>query len=99
MKKALNKKRLDQLEALKLRKENLTTEEYLFLLKEILKHSVVNLAMAVIKDEPYNTGAHVNIIDKTHWLIDSVEKISNDIVNDNNYVISYEYELPKEAEA
>jgi hypothetical protein len=94
----LKNKRINELDALLARKSRLTTDEYVDLLHEIRKNYLIKLAVLSIEQKVEGTGAVMNIVDKTHWLLDSVqgperEKYGPD-VDDGTIRIQYGMELP-----
>ena len=65
--------RMQELEQIIESRDELTTEQYLALLKEIRKNTTAKLTMMTYGSSTSGSGALLNIIDKTHWLIDNVE--------------------------
>lgn len=67
------KKRIKELEARLNNRARLTTEEYLEHLHQIRKNCAILLEIQTVKQEPRTTGAWNTLMEKCHWLIDSVE--------------------------
>ena len=67
------KKRIKELEARLNNSARLTTEEYLEHLHQIRKNCAILLEIQTVKQEPRTTGAWNTLMEKCHWLIDSVE--------------------------
>lgn len=65
--------RLRELEARLMDPTALTKEEYSKLLHETKKNYMVMLAMASIERQTKGTGAYIHLIEKTHYLLESVE--------------------------
>lgn len=65
--------KIANLDAMIDRQGSLTDEEYLALLQEIRKNYTARLAQISLTTSNSGTGACINIIEKVHWLIDSVE--------------------------
>jgi len=72
-KKITQLKKLNNLNALLLREHGLSTSEYLLLLETIKKNFVVKLVHASFSEFIGGTMNMMTIIERTHYLIDSVE--------------------------
>jgi len=85
--------RIKELEAIIAREEYLTPDEYKGLLREILKNSTASLAIKTVQAANGGTGALINIIEKVHYLLDSVEG-KEAPPEDHEIVLRVEYDLP-----
>lgn len=85
-------KRFKELENLLGSKRSLTPGEYLSALKEIQANYTIALQMRSVIGNVKDTGALTNIIDKVHWLIDSMEGKAS-INEDNQVRVKVEFDL------
>ncbi len=83
-KKAQFKKKIDELDDILLNKKRLSRNEYLDALYEIQKNYCVMLLKLSLEMETDGTGACAGVLDKVHWIIDSMEPYakSTDIIED-----------------
>jgi hypothetical protein len=72
------KKRIKELEARLNNAARLTTEEYLEHLHQIRKNCAILLEIQTLRQEPRTTGAWHTLMEKCHYLIDSVEGPKDD---------------------
>ena len=86
------KKRFFELENLLGNKPYLTHDEYLASLKEIQANYTIALQMRSVIGNVKDTGALTNIIDKVHWLIDSMETKTS-VNKDNEVKVKVEFDL------
>lgn len=91
------KARFNELAELLGKRRRLTAEQYKEALHEIRANYVTALQMRSAIGSTQDSGALMNIIDKVHWLIDSVES-SAPGSNDNEPTVNVQYEmtLPKD---
>jgi hypothetical protein len=95
-------KKVTQLNALLARNSALTTKEYIDLLQEIKKNFVVKLTHQSMAGESKGSVGMLTIIERCHWLLDSVEKthrIEKEITQTKR-ILGWEYpegEAPAEA--
>lgn len=87
------KERIRELEKIIARKEPITIDEYKQLLYEIRKNYLAALAVRSVQGTVSQTGAMINILDKVHWLIDSIEG-KEAPPEDFEIKVKVEYDLP-----
>ncbi len=66
--------KIKNLDALIDRKEELSTQEYRGLLHEVQKNYMAKLTEASLNNSLKGSGACMAVIEKIHWLIDSIDK-------------------------
>jgi len=90
-------KRFNELADLLGRRRQFSSDEYLAALKEIQVNYTTALQMRSVIGNVSDTGAITNIIDKVHWLIDSMEnKVAVNKDNEVKVKIDFGLELPKD---
>lgn len=94
---ARRKKRIAELEEIIARKDRLSDKEYLELLHEIRKNYSAKLAISSVQSTTTGTGAVVNIIDKVHWLIDSIDTKSIERPADDNVSVNVYFKTAPES--
>lgn len=88
-------KRFNELNILLGCKRSLSNEEYMAALKEIQANYTIALQMRSVLGNVSDTGAITNVIDKIHWLIDSMEsKVSVNKDNEVKVKIDFGLDLP-----
>ena len=65
-------KRIDELRDKLGKVRKLSDDEYKEALQEILAHGTTMLQMRVVAGNTQGTGACINILEKAHWLLDSL---------------------------
>lgn len=86
----LRKERMAQLEKRLANPNRLTTKEYSELLHEVQKNYMIMLAILSNAGKTGKTGAYMAMVEKTHYLIDSIERKYGNAHKPENLMLSLE---------
>lgn len=86
----MRKERIMWLEERLANTDALSSDEYKTLLEEIRKNYTILLSIQSVRGSIKDTGGIVNIIDKVHWLLDSIKEKDDDNKSIDKKILGWE---------